>query len=110
MLDIARSIERKCASDVMTSRVVTVGPDDTARAAAEAMLRLHVSGLPVVDGEGRPLGVVSESDFNFSDAMARDRQRAAWVAMLAGGQDIAANYLDALEFEGDAVRQIMSKP
>ncbi|MGO9392332.1 CBS domain-containing protein [Rhodoblastus sp.] len=110
MLDIARSIERKCASDVMTSRVVTVGPDDTARAAAEAMLRLHVSGLPVVDSEGRPLGVVSESDFRFSDATTRERQREAWVAVLAGGQDIAANYLDALEREGETVRQIMSKP
>ncbi|MBB4200099.1 CBS domain-containing protein [Rhodoblastus sphagnicola] len=94
----------------MTSRVVTVGPDDTARAAAEAMLRLHVSGLPVVDGDGRPLGVVSESDFHFSDAMIRDSQRAAWLAILAGGQDVAGNYLDALEHEGETVRQIMSKP
>jgi len=110
MLDIARSIQTQRASDVMTSPVVTVGPDDTARAAAEAMLRLHVSGLPVVDGEGRPLGVVSESDFRFSDAATRDRQREAWVAILAGGQDIAANYLDALEREGETVRQIMSKP
>ncbi|MBB4200101.1 CBS domain-containing protein [Rhodoblastus sphagnicola] len=37
------------------------------------MLRLHVSGLPVVNGEGRPLGVVSEGDFHFSGAMARNR-------------------------------------
>jgi CBS domain-containing protein len=110
MLDIARSIERKCASDVMTSPVVTVGPDESARAAAEAMLRLHVSGIPVVDGEGRPLGVVSESDFRFPDCATRDRQREAWVAILSGGQDIAATYLDALERDGETVRQIMCKP
>ncbi len=110
MLDIARSIERKCASDVMTSPVLTVRPDDTARKAAEAMLRLHISGLPVVDGGGRPLGVVSESDFRFSDTTTRDRQREAWVSILAGGQEIAANYLDALEREGETVRQIMSTP
>ncbi len=110
MLDIARSIESKRASDVMASPVVTVGPDDTARKAAEAMLRLHISGLPVVDGGGRPLGVVSDSDFRFSDTTMRDRQREAWVAILAGGQEIAENYLDALEREGETVRQIMSTP
>jgi CBS domain-containing protein len=110
MSDIISSIEGKRASDVMTSPVVTVGPDDTARAAAEAMLKLHVSGLPVVDGEGRPLGVVSESDFRFSEAATRERQREAWVAILGGGQDIAENYLDALEREGETVRQIMAKP
>jgi len=110
MLDIAHSIESKRASDVMTSPVVTIGPDETARAAAEAMLRLHVSGLPVVDHEGKPLGVVSESDFRFSDAETRGRKREAWVAILGGGQDIAENYLDALEREGDKVRQIMSSP
>ena len=110
MLDIAHSIADKRASDVMTSPVVTVGPDETARAAAEAMLRLHISGLPVVDVGGKPLGVVSESDFRFSDASARDRQRQAWVAILAGGQDIAEEYLEALEREGETVRQIMSSP
>lgn len=110
MLDIARSIENKNAGDAMTSPVVTVEPDDSARAAAEEMLRLHVSGLPVVDRDGRPLGVVSESDFRFSDVMTRQRQREAWVAILAGGQDIAAEYLDALERAGESVRQVMSRP
>ncbi len=110
MLDIARSIEDKHAGDAMTSPVVTVGPDDSARAAAKEMLRLHVSGLPVVDRDGRPLGVVSESDFRFSDAITRQRQREAWVEILAGGQDIAAEYLDALERAGETVRQVMSRP
>ncbi|MGO8739915.1 CBS domain-containing protein [Rhodoblastus sp.] len=110
MLDIARAIENKHAGDAMTSPVVGVGPDDSARAAAEDMLRLHVSGLPVVDRDGRPLGVVSESDFRFADAAIRQNQREAWVAILAGGQDIAANYLEALEREGETVRQVMSRP
>lgn len=110
MLDIAHAIENKRAADVMTSPVVTVQPDDTARKAAEEMLRLRVSGLPVVDRDGRPVGVVSESDFHFGDTAARKRLREAWVAILSGGQDIAADYLGMLEIEGDSVRQIMSTP
>jgi CBS domain-containing protein len=110
IVDIALSIENKRASDVMTSPIVTIGPDEPVRAAAEAMLRLHVSGLPVADRDGRPLGVVSTSDFHFSDAVAREKRREAWVAILSGGQDIADEYLDALEREGQSVRQIMSRP
>jgi CBS domain-containing protein len=110
MLDIASSVGEKRARDVMTSPVVTVGPDDTARAAAEAMIRLRVSGLPVVDSEGRPLGVVSEGDFRFGDAATREKQREAWLHLLSGGQHMAQEYLSILQRESETVRQIMSKP
>lgn len=110
MLDIADSVGEKRARDVMTSPVVTVGPDDTARAAAEAMIRLRISGLPVVDSEGRPLGVVSESDFCFADAATCRNQRETWLQILSGGQDLAKEYLDALEREAGTVRKIMAKP
>ncbi|WP_294532873.1 CBS domain-containing protein [uncultured Rhodoblastus sp.] len=96
--------------DCMTAPVVTIGPEDSARAAAETMLRLHVSGLPVVDAHGRPLGVVSESDFRFADAATRRKQREAWVKILSGGQEMAADYLAVLEREGGSVRQMMAAP
>jgi CBS domain-containing protein len=110
MLDVVQSVEETRARDVMTSPVVTIGPDETARTAAEAMIRLRVSGLPVVDAQGRPLGVVSEGDFRFADAATRKRQREAWVEILSGGQAMAADYLDILERESETVRQIMAKP
>ncbi len=109
MLDIPNSVKKR-VSECMTAPVVTVGPDDSARAAAEIMLRLHVSGLPVVDAKGRPLGVVSESDFRFADVATRQKQRESWVHILSGGQEMAGNYLDALEREVESVRQIMAAP
>ncbi len=109
MLDIPNTIEKR-VSECMTSPVVTVGPDDSARTAAEIMLRLHVSGLPVVDAKGRPVGVVSESDFRFADVVTRQEQRDSWVHILSGGQEMAKDYLDALEREVDSVRQIMAAP
>ncbi|HUO53275.1 MAG TPA: CBS domain-containing protein [Rhodoblastus sp.] len=109
-MNIASTILEKRARDVMTSPVVTLGPDETARAAAEAMLKLRVSGLPVVDAQGRPLGVVSESDFHFSGAVSREKQREAWLEILSGGQDMASVYLDAMERDAEPVRLIMAKP
>jgi CBS domain-containing protein len=94
----------------MTSPVVTIRPEDSARAAAETMLRLKISGLPVVDAQGRPVGVVSESDFRFSDEATRKRQGEAWVAILSGGQAMAREYLEVLEREAESVKQIMAYP
>jgi len=48
--------------DIMTTGVVTVRPDTSYREIA-AMFREHrVSGFPVTDGDGKVIGVVSESD------------------------------------------------
>lgn len=47
--------------DIMTTDLVTVGPDMTLREALETLSRHHVSGAPVVAG-GRLEGVVTSSD------------------------------------------------
>lgn len=51
------------ARDIMTSPVVTMGPDSTINEVAEAMLAHKVSCVPVVDG-GKLVGILSHSDFN----------------------------------------------
>ncbi len=56
--------------DVMTTDVVTARPDDLVEEAAVAMLRDRHSALPVVDGTGLLLGVVSEADL-LADATVR---------------------------------------
>ena len=48
--------------DVMTSPAVTVGVDRPVKAVVRLMLEHDVSGLPVVDADGRLVGVVTESD------------------------------------------------
>jgi CBS domain-containing protein len=110
MLDLISSLKDKRVADCMTSQVTTVRADDSARTAAEIMLRLKVSGLPVVDKGGKPVGVVSESDFNFAEATTRQKHREIWLEMLAGkeGEKVSEVYLDSLEREGDSVAKIMA--
>lgn len=50
------------ARDLMTSPVVTVRPDATAKEAARLLVTHGFAVLPVVDAEDRLLGVVSEAD------------------------------------------------
>ena len=50
------------AKDIMTSHVVAVHADDTVDRAITLMVKHRISGLPVLDKEGRLVGVVSEFD------------------------------------------------
>ena len=49
-------------SKVMTKKPITVSPQSTIREAAQTMLDNKISGLPVVDDEGKVVGIITESD------------------------------------------------
>ncbi|MDA8230247.1 MAG: CBS domain-containing protein [Magnetospirillum sp.] len=67
--------------DVMTSSVITVAPDSEAEEVARVLLESHITGVPVVDGEGTLLGMVSETDLE----RATGRPHAKAVDVMAGG-------------------------
>ena len=96
--------------DCMTSPVFAVHPDDRASKVAQLLLDHKISGLPVVDEEGAPLGVVSEADFIRGDERQKEQKREAWVNLLTGGQGLSADYLEAMEASLGAVRQVMRAP
>ena len=50
------------ARDIMTRNVVSVKPDATLEQATNIMLERRISGLPVVDENGRPVGMLTEGD------------------------------------------------
>jgi CBS domain-containing protein len=48
--------------DIMTQRVVSVGPEATLSEAGELMLRYRVDALPVVGTDGRLIGILGVKD------------------------------------------------
>jgi CBS-domain-containing membrane protein len=65
--DFKRSDEVKdslplSAADLMARRVISVCEDVSLSGAVELMLENHVSGLPVVDRQGRLRGMISKTD------------------------------------------------
>jgi CBS domain-containing membrane protein len=51
------------AADLMTAPVVTLTQDMPLREAANFLAREQISGAPVIDSEGRCVGVLSATDF-----------------------------------------------
>ena len=51
------------AADLMTTPVMTIPQNMTLRDAAQLLTHERISGAPVVDADGRCLGVLSASDF-----------------------------------------------
>lgn len=57
-----KDVQLPTASDIMITRVEAFAPETEIAAAVETLLGRGYSGAPVVDAQGRPLGVLSEHD------------------------------------------------
>ena len=49
--------------DIMTQDVITVSKETPLKEAAGLLAKFRVHGLPVVDGNKKVVGIVTESDF-----------------------------------------------
>lgn len=83
------------AADIMTKDPVSVTADATIAQAAQLMLQHRISGLPVVDGAGAVIGVVTEGDLLRRAETGTERHRARWLEFLTGPGRLAGDYVDA---------------
>lgn len=55
------------AKDIMTEEVITVKRQDTIKDVAKILSNNKISGLPVVDDEGKIIGIITEQDLIIRD-------------------------------------------
>ena len=70
------------ARDVMTANIVTVRPDTPVQDVAKTLLNRRISAVPVVDPEGKLVGIVSEGDLMRRTETGTERHSSWWLAML----------------------------
>ena len=80
------------AKDVMTPCVLSIAPDASISAAARLMLQNKISGLPVIDGSGKLVGIVTEGDFLRRIEIGTQRRRPRWIEFLIGPGRLADEY------------------
>ena len=95
------------AKSVMTTDIVTVSPETTIVETARRMLIHHISAVPVVDPDHRPLGLVSEGDVMRHFGAQFQGKRAQWLRMLAEGETLAPEFLAEIRLNQQHVREIM---
>jgi CBS domain-containing protein len=95
---------------VMTTNVVTTGPDTSVQAVATLLSERGISGVPVVDSDGRMIGIISEGDLlhraETGTERRTERRRVRWLDSIASDQDLARDYVKS---HGRTARDIMTR-
>ena len=94
------------AADVMGVNVVTVRPEWSVQQVSMVMLEKGISGLPVVDKEGRLVGIVSEGDLMRRADCGTGHRHSWWLRMLMGRDGLAQEYVRE---HGRKVEDVMTR-
>jgi CBS domain-containing protein len=94
------------ADQIMTKDVITVAPLTPILDAADLMLRRRIGGLPVLDGNGALVGIVSQSDFLHRGEIGTERKRPRWLQFLIGTSGLAADFVRE---HGRRVQDVMTR-
>jgi CBS-domain-containing membrane protein len=93
------------AHQIMTKPVITVTSDTTIVEAANTMLQRRLSGLPVVDAQGKLVGIVSEGDFIRRGELGTQRKRGRFLAFILGPGQAATDFVHE---RGRKVAEVMT--
>ena len=96
------------ARDVMTRDVVSVASDTPMRKIAALLVEKRISGVPVIDGSGAPIGMVSEGDLIGRSEAEREARQDWWLTTLAEGEAVNPEFLASLSYP--TARDMMSAP
>ena len=81
------------AQDIMTRNVIAAAPDASVEAVAALMMKNHISAVPILDAEGKVLGLISEGDLMRRVEGAEKRHKSWWLSLFSGTADTAADFV-----------------
>lgn len=98
-----RLLKKKSVKDIMTKEVVCVREDAEIKEAARLLSENRISGMPVIDNEGKVIGVISEADILVSSGIKRESKISDILRHLSG--EIVVS-----DKRGEKVGEIMTSP
>ena len=102
------------AMDVMTTNVITVGPDTSVQAVAALLAERGISGVPVVDSANRLVGILSEGDLLHRVETGTEsppdrrsgRRRSWWLDTIGSDEELARDYVKS---HGRTAKDVMTR-
>lgn len=98
-----RLLKKKSVKDIMTKEVVCVREYAEIKEAARLLSENRISRMPVIDNEGKVIGVISEADILVSSGIKRESKISEILRYLSG--EIVVS-----EKRGEKVGEIMTSP
>ena len=83
------------ARDVMVSPVITVKSSSSVKEVAKIFLERRISAAPVVDDQGKLVGIISEGDLMHRAEAGTERHRSWWLRLLTAEETLGAEYVKA---------------
>jgi CBS domain-containing protein len=81
------------ARDIMTSKVLTVGPDTDVREVARLLVENSISGVPVAGPGGALVGIVTEGDLMRRSEIETERSRSWWLRFFQTPDSVATEFV-----------------
>lgn len=99
------------AMDVMTTNVITVGPETPVQEVAKLLSERSISGVPVVDAGNRLVGIVSEGDLlhrveTGTERRVQRRRRSWWLDRFESEEELARDYVKS---HGRTAEDVMTR-
>jgi CBS domain-containing protein len=94
------------AADIMDAPGPSITPETPVVEAVRKMLEHKVSGLPVVDAEGRLVGMITEGDLLRRSELGTERKITGFAAVQAGTQKLAEEFVRA---HAQTIGDVMTK-
>ena len=93
------------ASDVMVRNVVTVHAETEVTEAVRLLAEHDLSALPVVDREGKLVGIISEADLMHRVEIGTEKHRPWWLEAVTGDSTLAEEFAKS---HGKKVGEVMT--
>src|SRR5215471_11364264 len=81
------------ATDVMSTPVFGAAPQITVQHVARMMINHRVSGIPIIEEDGRLIGIITEGDLLRRAETGTERQRSRWSERFLPNSRLAADYV-----------------
>ncbi len=94
------------AKDVMTRTVISAKPETSVAEMAKLMMDNRISGLPIIDKNGKLVGIVTEGDFLRRTEIGTERKRPRWLDFFTGPGRLANEYVHS---HGRKAAEIMTE-
>jgi CBS domain-containing protein len=94
------------AVDAMVRNVITVGPEASVGDVADLLLMHRISALPVVDANGKVVGIISEGDLLRRAETGTERHRSRWLEWVTSRETLA---IDFVKSHSRRVSDLMSR-